>query len=235
MNTIDLEKDYKDRVLDIWERYKDIEVLTEKGREYRKSPLLPKTVKKNAILFIGINPAFSERRKDEIKNLSIEFYPIISDELKDIAYFDKFKKISKYCNNAEWTHMDLFFLRETNQEVIDKLSYTNVDFLQAQLGITFEIINTITPKIIVVSNSFASEFFGKRKQKKHSKLDKIWMGYNLDFKKDFNAEIGTYKIKIGEKETPIIFCGMLSGQRALDLGSMERLKWQIKRILDFQL
>ena len=50
------------------------------------------------------------------------------------------------------------------------------------------------------------------------------MGFDLDFDEDFNNEIGTYKIKIGEKETPIFFSGMLSGQRALDLGSLERLK-----------
>jgi len=234
MNTIDLENDYKDRVLEIWNKFKDIEALNVSECDYRKSPLLPKTIKKDAILFIGINPAFSNRRNEEIKNKEIEFYPFISDETKDITYFEKFKDIASYCNNAEWTHLDLFFMRETNQEVIEKLSYDNVNFLQAQLDITFEIIKRASPKIIVVSNSLASEFFGKKKQK-HSNFDKIWLGFNLDFEKDFNKEIGTYKIQLSGKDTPIIFSGMLSGQRALDLGSLERLKWQIKRILDSQL
>jgi len=234
MNIIDLEKDYNDRVLDLWQKFKDIPVLNENGCEYRKSPLLPKMVKKNAILFIGMNPAFSKKRKDEIRKTEIEFYQIISDDIKDITYFEKFKDIASYCNNAEWTHLDLFFLRETSQDVIEELSFKNVDFLQAQLDISFEIINKATPKIIVVSNSLAAEFFGKKKQK-HSFFDKIWLGFNLDFEKDFNKEIGTYKIKISGKDTPIIFSGMLSGQRALDLGSLERLKWQIKRILDSQL
>ena len=231
---LNLEKDYKDRVLDLWQKFKYIPVLNENGREYRKSPLLPKMVKKNAILFIGMNPAFSKKRKDEIKETEIEFYPIISDEIKDITYFEKFKDIASYCDNAEWTHLDLFFLRETNQDLIEELSFKNIDFLQAQLDISFEIINKATPKIIVVSNSLASEFFGKKKQK-HSFFDKIWLGFDLDFEKDFNTEIGTYKIQIAGKDTPIIFSGMLSGQRALDLGSLERLKWQIKRILDSQL
>lgn len=232
MNTIDLENDYKDRVLAIWKEFKDIEVLNHPDCEYRKSPLLPKTIKKDAILFIGINPAFSKRRSEEIKNKEIEFYPCIADEIKDITYFEKFKDVASYCNNAEWTHLDLFFMRETNQEVIEKLSYDNVDFLQAQLDISFEIIKKASPKIIVVSNSLASEFFGKRKQKHLPHFDKIWMGYDLDFKTDFDNELGTYKIKIGENDIPIFFSGMLSGQRALDLGSLERLKWQIKRILD---
>lgn len=235
MNIIDLEKDYKDRVLDLWQKFKDIPMLNENGCEYRKSPLLPKMVKKNAILFIGINPAFSKKGKAEIKETEIEFYPIISDEIKDITYFEKFKDIASYCDNAEWTHLDLFFLRETNQEEIEELSLKNVDFLQAQLDISFEIINDATPKIIVVSNSLASEFFGKKKQKHLPYFDKIWQGHDLDFKKDFDTEIGTYKIQIAGKNTPIIFSGMLSGQRALDLGSLERLKWQIKRILDSQL
>lgn len=232
MNAIDLENDYKDRVLAIWREFKDIEVLNDPDCEYRKSPLLPKTIKKDVILFIGINPAFSKRRSEVIKNKDIEFYPCISDETKDITYFEKFKDVASYCNNAEWSHLDLFFMRETNQEVIEKLSYDNVDFLQAQLDITFEIIKRASPKIIVVSNSLASEFFGKRKQKHLPHFDKIWMGFDLDFKTDFDNELGTYKIKIGEKDTPIFFSGMLSGQRALDLGSLERLKWQIKRILD---
>lgn len=234
MNTIDLEKEYRVSVLEIWNKFKDIDVLNAPDCEYRKSPLLPKTIKKDAILFIGINPAFSKTRSEEIKNKEIEFYPCISDDTKEISYFKKFKDIAEYCNNAEWTHLDLFFMRETNQEIIDELSYDERGkcFLQAQLDITFEIIKRASPKIIVVSNSLASEFFGKRKQKHLPHFDKIWMGYDLDFKTDFDNELGTYKIKIGEKDTPIFFSGMLSGQRALDLGSIERLKWQIRKILD---
>ncbi|HZK93580.1 MAG TPA: hypothetical protein VFC67_05185 [Prolixibacteraceae bacterium] len=235
MDTIDLEKEYRVRVLDIWNKFKDIELLNAPDCEYRKSPLLPKTIKKESILFIGINPSFSKRRKAEVKNNEIEFYSILPEEINDISYFEKFKDVAKYCSKAEWTHLDLFFMRETNQDIIEELSFKNSDFLQAQLDISFEIINKVTPRIIVVSNSLASEFFGKKKQKHIPYFDKIWLGHDLDFEKNFNDEIGTYQIKIGERETPIIFCGMLSGQRALDIGSLERLKWQIKRILDSQL
>ncbi len=233
MKTIDLENVYRERVLDIWSKFKDLDLMTAPDCDYRKTPLLPKSINKEAILFIGINPAFSKSRKEEVINREIEFYPAISDETKDIAYFEKFKDIAKYCNDSVWTHLDLFFIRETNQKLIEKLSYDNMDFLQAQLDISFDIITKAAPKIIVVSNSLASEFFGKRKQK-HLFFEKIWLGFDLDFEKDFDTEIGTYKIQIAGKNTPIIFSGMLSGQRALDLGSFERLKWQIKRILDSQ-
>jgi len=231
---IHLEQDYKERVVNLWSKYGHIEILNESDFEYRKSPILPQYVLKNALLFIGINPSFDKKSKIKSDNVKIEFYPIIENSQKDIPYFEKFKDISEYCDNAEWTHLDLFFLRETNQKVIENLSYHNAEFLQEQLDITFEIINRASPRLIIVSNSLASEFFGKLKQKHLPHFSKIWMAYNLDFNENFDNEIGTYKINIGGKITPILFSGMLSGQRALDIGSFERLKWQIKRILDIE-
>ena len=228
-----LEPDYKERVINLWSKYSHLEIFNQQGYEYRKSPLLPEYVLKDAILFIGLNPSFTKNAEILPDNEKIEFYPIIENDKKDITYFEKFKDISVYCNNTDWTHLDLFFLRETNQKLIEELSYDNVDFLQDQLDITFEIIDRATPRLIVVSNALASEFFGKLKQKHLPHFSKIWMGYSLDFNKDFDHEIGTYRIDIGGKKTPIIFSEMLSGQRALDIGSFERLKWQIKRILDF--
>lgn len=229
-----LEPEYKKKVLQIWSKFDNINVLNESGFEYRKSPLLPEYVLKDAILFIGINPSFTKKASIHPEKKSIEFYPIRENDSKDITYFEKFKDISKYCNNAKWTHLDLFYIRETNQKIIEKLSYENIDFLQEQLDLTFEIIKKASPKIIIVSNSLASEFFGKLKQKHLPHFDKIWLGFGLDFKNDFDSEIGTYKIDIDGRLIPIIFSGMLSGQRALDIGSFERLKWQIKRILEIQ-
>jgi len=40
-----------------------------------------------------------------------------------------------------------------------------------------------------------------------------------------------HKAKFGKKETPILFSGMISGQRALDKGSLERLKLHIAWVL----
>lgn len=231
---IHLKQDYQDRVLGIWSKYNHINALNVPSARYRKSPLLPESVLSDALLFIGINPSFTNGSTIHEDNLKIEFYPIVENSAQTLPYFDKFDKISKYCNNIRWTHLDLFFLRETNQKIIEELSYKNVDFLQEQLVITYEIINRASPRLIVVSNSLASEFFGKLKQKHKSHFKKIWMGFNLDFEKDFDNEIGTYRIKIGNKNTPIIFSSMLSGQRALDIGSFERLMWQIKRIIDLE-
>ena len=233
-NYIDIEKEYKERILKIWEEIPDNLI---NGFEYRKFPIAPKYAKKNSLLFIGINPSFRNGAEILETEKPIGFYEFnTSIENKDIPYFEKFKDIASYCK-TDWTHLDLFFIRESKQKLIDNLTFDNIPFLSKQLDISFEIIENAQPKLIVVSNALASEFFGKIK-KRHYAFDKIWKGYDLFFednecfKKTFDDSIGTYKIQIGGKSVPILFSSMLSGQRALDIGSYERLKWQIKFVLE---
>ncbi len=102
-----------------------------------------------------------------------------------------------------------------------------LDFIWKQIEISREIIEKAKPKIIVVNNTLARDFFGINKSE--DRTQSVWMGY--DFK--FDYEIGTHRI-IGNKElktdltgTPVIFTSMLTGQRALDNGSFERLTWHI--------
>lgn len=227
---IDIEHDYKQKVIDIWKKYDSIPILNEKECEYSKSPLLPQSIETNSVLFVGCNPSLL---KDKIiVDKQIEFYNIkIDNEIKDIPYFTKIKDVVSKCDNPVWSHLDMLFLRETNQKIVEKLASSNVEFIHEQLDIVFDIIERASPRLIVVANALAVEFFGKKKAK-HESFDTIWKGYNLDFGKDFDNEIGTYKINIGGRMTPVIFTGMLSGQRALDLGSYERLIWQIKMILN---
>jgi len=227
--SINIEQEYKQKVIAIWKKYDLIPILNEQECEYRKSPLLPQSIETNSLLFVGCNPSL--RIDATIINKEIEFYPIkIESEKTDIQYFEKIKDVASKSGMPSWSHLDMLFLRETNQKIVEILTYSNVDFIQEQLGIVFEIIERASPRLIVVANALASEFFGKKKAK-HNSFGAIWKGYNLDFGKDFDNEIGTYKINIGGKMTPVIFTGMLSGQRALDLGSDERLIWQIKMIL----
>ena len=229
---MNIKNNYEERVIQLWEKYSHLDVMNESGCEYRKSPLLPIEIEDNSILFVGINPSFKKGDIIPDDKKKIDFYPQnINGEVPDIAYFRKFHDIATYCNER-WTHIDMLFIRETNQKIMDRLSYTEegVDFIVEQMNIVFEIIDKAKPKLIVVSNAFASELFGKKKAK-HKSFDKIWKGFSLNFPEDFNDDYGTYTIPIMGKETPIIFSGMLSGQRALDIGSLERLKWQIKMIL----
>lgn len=239
MDIINIKEDYKKDVLDIWRKFENLDIFCNPDFEYRKHPLLPEKVQKDSLLFIGMNPSFRKGTIIPENEKDIWFYPTQLDkDITDIQYFEKMKEIAEYCK-TEWTHLDLFFIRETKQKLIENLSYSNVEFLNAQLKISFEILERANPKLIIVSNALASEFFGKMRTK-HNSFDKIWKGYDLFFedndlrekKSTFNSKIGTYEIELSNKKVPIIFSGMLSGQRALDIGSFERLKWQTKMILE---
>lgn len=238
VNEINVKADYKKDVIAIWEKFKELDIFKKPEFKYRKYPLLPEIVDKNSLLFVGMNPSFRKGSVITEKEKPIGFYPRkLDNKIKDIPYFEKMKNVAEYCE-TDWTHLDLFFIRETKQELIEKLSYNSIDFLNAQLKISFKIIEQANPKLIIVANALASEFFGKKKESKHLNLDKIWNGTDLYFEKNvwnkeptFNPEIGTYQIELNNKLVPIIFSGMLSGQRALDIGSLERLKWQAKMIL----
>lgn len=225
---------YKDRIIDLWAKYNNLAVFNEFGCDYRRSPLLPEYVLNNSMMFIGVNPSFTKKSIINEENKIIEYYPIQDRDIKDLPYFEKFKEISDYCNSIPYSHLDLLFFRETNQNVVKGLCKNAVPFIEEQLSITFEIIEKANPRIIVVANSLATEFFGKLKRKHMPRFTKIWRGFDLDFEKDFDSKLGTYKVLIGGKSIPVIFSGMLSGQRALDIGSLERLKWQIKRILEIE-
>jgi hypothetical protein len=177
--------------------------------------LFPKTIETNSILFIGINPSSSENQK-----------PYDSYELCQIdnkhPYFKRMEEIAKDCQ-ISWTHLDLLFFRETNQDSIyDILNKDNgVAYIWEQLQISDKLIKAASPKVIVVCNVLAGIFLGKEQDRAKNK--NIWLGYDFIF----DEILGTY---IWNK-TPIFFSGMLTGQRALDNGSYERLKWHIKKTI----
>ena len=184
------------------------------------------------LLFMGINPSYT------IKNEENNYLRDAYSRNADINYFKAFNAIneklleSKVGYNGIYTHIDLLVFRETNQKFINSVMNTpnGCDFLMEQLEIAKQRLIYIRPKIVIVCNSKAREFLGKDKSiKKNGKINGVWMG--LEFK--FDDEQGAHKVtNIPElKNTYFLFSSMLSGQRALDTGSRERMIWQIKRIL----
>ena len=186
---------------------------------------------KKKLLFIGINPSYLSDAKRESHHYNID------EALKGYPkYFGKFKdlvKNSKY--EEDWTYIDLFFFRETDQNKIKYLLDHDIDFLIEQLNITNEIINDINPELIVVCNSGASNFFGINKNDNNN----IWMGYNFSFDEDFGVEIirGLHNETILRNITltnniigkPIIFSSILT---YLDIHSKKRLNWIIRKVGD---
>ena len=167
----------------------------------------------NSILFIGINPSFDEKKNKDYESL---FYNVHLDDSH--RYFKKFKDIGEK-NATQMSHFDLLFLKETNQNNIKNLynSLIGREFLDEQLLVSKKVIENSKPKIIVISNAFARDLFLKE-------------GI---FQTEFDSQLGTHKIINNENLAgiPVFFTSMLTGQRALDNGSYERLIWHINQLL----
>lgn len=198
------------------------------NKEYSHFPIIkrgfciPEKLSSNSILFLGINPSFAENEL----HCNVENYYSLS-QFGNYRYFKKFEDIGKECN-CTWTHLDLVFFRETNQRYIDTLINlpNGINFICEQLNISKEIIELSNPKIIVVANTKARQFLGKEKSNGKNE----WLNYEFEF----DHILGTDKIVNQNSKlngTPVFFTSMLTGQRAIDNGSFERLLWHIKKVL----
>lgn len=186
------------------------------------------------LLFIGINPAY----KDDGSSWTGS-YPRSneSDELIR-AYFRPFVSISKelrddYNWKGQWTHLDVFAFRETNQKYIETDLLKNevsVAFLYEQLMVAKERILHIKPKVIVVSNALVRMFMGKQRFEAEGKEYGVWMGLRFEFDHEIGTDVITEPAEL--KGTHVFFTSMLSGQRALDNGSKQRLVWHVARALN---
>lgn len=183
-------------------------------------------ISKPNVLFVGINPSFDKK----IATISDTYK---KDQVEKIQYFKAFHNVenklkSIYDRDITWTHLDLCVFRETAQSIISDeiLKYQfGADFIMKQLAISNKILHQIQPQLIVVSNTLARKFLGFESKKNKD----LWLAYKFEF----DYEIGTYRIKTPGLlfDTPIFFTSMLSGQRALDVGSQERLVWHINEVL----
>ena len=176
-----------------------------------------------------------EQQHDELIQMCnelIEFEKIAKKKYD--KYFGKLKEISKYVFGDEnkWEHIDLFFYRTTSQDDLKKcinykektskgkIQSVSLDkFGKDQLEISLGLIDKINPKVIVVANALSSKIIRYFEEVKEDiKID------DSNFEKE-----GFHRVELSNSKIPIFFTSMLSGQRALDLGSFERLKWQIKK------
>lgn len=173
---------------------------------------VPKSIKTQALLFVGINPSSSQEDRKE-------FY---DSHATGHSYFAKFPTLAP--KGLPWTHIDLLFVRQTSQSAVKAMwkspsSPVEKKFLRDQLELSKCMIEMARPRIIVVCNTLARDMMKKDEEEEI-----------FDFPFAFDDDIGTYKIgehpKLGG--VPVFFTSMLTGQRALDNGSFERLEWHIK-------
>jgi hypothetical protein len=207
MPVIDIQKEFGADIDKLWDNPKSPE-------SKKAGYAVPARVEQEALLFIGINPSL--RDKDKQTKGKRFFYHL--DEKKSSDKIDPyFKKMAVLAekNSMAFAHIDLLFVREKSQKVVEKMWKEQKDkqFFDAQLAISKRMIVRAKPRIIVVSNAFAGKLLLEEKF----------------FECLFDARLGTHKTLQSEAlgDTPVFFTSMLSGQRALDNGSFDRLSWHI--------
>lgn len=184
------------------------------------------------ILFIGINPSYNGKKETS------NFYT--KAQTSAHPYFKPFSDIETELNEIydrviSWTHIDLLVFRETQQAFIKdvllkKRNPEGIDFVYKQLMISRSIIEYFNPKLIVISNALARKFLGYEKTTHNGKAYNVWMDFSFKF--DQNKGTSQLNSKTNKDFKPhCFFTSMLSGQRALDIGSRERLVWHIDYVL----
>lgn len=126
------------------------------------------------LLFVGINPSYIEGKV---------YVPIynIEDAVKGYKrHYEAFNQVATELDFKEesWAYMDLFYFRESKQSEINKIfkdKEYGLEFIKEQLQLSFDILQNISPNVIVVCNKQAHEFLGlNRKDNKH-----IWLGFQF--------------------------------------------------------
>ena len=113
-------------------------------------------------------------------------------------------------------HIDVFLYKQTSQnDFLSRIIHKGKlnEFGEAQLAIFDEVLKIIEPKVVVVANAFASSIV-----RTHFK-DAL----------TFDEKRGFHVLSLGNRKIPIFFSSMITGQRALDTGSYERLKWHVRQ------
>ena len=173
--------------------FRDIRMLYKWESEYSRSKLMESTIPRDVF---------------EAEKMALDWYG-------PYDYFAKPYEIAKEFG-AKAAHIDLFFVRDTDQKKIEKSYVGPYDFYARQLLESLRLIEMSKPDVIVVINAAACRIFKLFHEKRIAEA-KEDVGFSL------------YRIK-KNKYAPLLFSGMLSGGH-LDNGSYGRLKWHIKKAL----
>jgi len=223
-------KDINSKIVTLWNKY-----FQDDNDVY--APLFYDEFKKGGLLFVGMNPSFSARgfktilQNTEYKDIdpakffkwnNISSNPKLIDDCIKVEnyayqnyslYFGRPVEIAKKVG-LDWQHIDLFLYKETSQTgFMNRVRSKGVlnEFGMDQIKLFEDILVQIEPCCVVVSNATGSEIL-----REYIKNDLSW-----------DAERGFHWFTRGGKKIPMFVSSMLSGQRALDRWSYERLVWHI--------
>lgn len=128
----------------------------------RYPPLYPKMVRKKVLTFLSLNPSLNPQERNA--NLPTDSpYPFIDCQVmkpNEIPHFKKFYKIGSKLSQP-WSSIDLLYQRETHQR---KTLQTEIDFLIKQMQITFQLLEAMNPKLVVVANGGVDKLIHQHQQ-----------------------------------------------------------------------
>ena len=218
------------KIIAVWKKY-----FNTSNEVY--GPLFYDELTKGGLVFVGVNPSFTLKgfkhvlRDTEFESIDPESFFLWSNIGASVKHVDTcvlidrnwthkyhsyFKKMHEMADAIKLPlqHIDVFLYKQTSQnDFLSRIIHKGKlnEFGEAQLAIFDEVLKTIEPKVIVVANAFASSIV-----RTHFK----------DVLK-FDEEHGFHILSLGSRKIPIFFSSMITGQRALDTGSYERLKWHV--------
>lgn len=213
LSVLDLQAEYESALKQIWRDQIKAHSETVDDEIIKRGYAMEKKLQIGGVLFLGMNPSFPHGEKNQTGNF---FYDWEGSN-------DYFKAFSTFCELTFGRlfpcHHDVFFTRHTDQKTLLQIKSSNSykEFFDEQLNISKEIIRRTDPRLIVVLNAKVREIFHEI--------------YPFDELEDFDDSLGAYRLWVEGKRVPVIFSGMLSGQRSLDKGSKMNLRWQIKHVL----
>lgn len=225
MRTIDeINADYKT----LWNRFFPSAATVYAPMQYRAP-------QPGSLVFVGMNPSFSSKgwrslvRRSTMPELDPhaffqwpspqDFDVRLAHKLEALAhenypFFAPHRALAQALETS-WEHFDIFAYRETEQAKMrtlallpgDKIELT--DFGLAQFALFEELLQLSRPAAVIVVNALASQVY----LTKRSPV--------------FDSSVGFYRDSISKSEFPVFFSGMLTGARALDRFSKDRLFWQV--------
>ena len=241
-------------VLELWEEYHEKDGFQERTELV---PLLYPPIRKECLLFIGINPAYNERyMNNQGVNFSFSNYLEADEEEREnlrneiivaegsarepggYGYFGIFPTITEAATQGwRWEHIDLFFERKSSQRFVRDdyiiLRETENNIFDQQYVVEFRNDDDFAKRQLELSLSLIEKVRPKIIVVANALASKIIIAKGNICTDSFD-EYGYDKIKINKKKIPIFFSGMLSGQHTVDNGSRRRLAWQIKQATNEQ-
>ncbi|WP_416878609.1 hypothetical protein [Litorimonas sp.] len=196
------------------------------------TPLYFEDVKKRDIVFVGMNPSFnegairkwfqsnewSEEPRDYYQWRNRDAYSVERETftrqhfLKNYPFFKQHHDLVQKLGSPSWCHLDLFPYRETKQKNLVELYETQPKFKNECLGVFDEALRASDPKMIIIWNAKASKIFFKK------------------YSKNFDEKIGTFRLHSNSLKCPVFACSVVTGRRALDVFSRERMFWHVKKV-----